>query len=322
MRQHIRIMSCFLGIAGLLLGALATGAAASAAVPRPGNNASTHVCSGTAKAPGALAGTYSFVVIHGVCAVDAGPALVRHDLVITKNSALVAVFARNDVTGNGHSRLTVGGNLIVEPGGSLVMGCESKVTNVFGHPSPVFPCVDDPHQKHPTLNSHDTVRGSLVAFQPLGVVVHNSTIRGNVAEIGGGGGVNCKLKGIFKAFKSPAYSDYEDNHIGGSLTATGVRSCWMGAFRNQVYRNLRVSRNRMADPDAMEIATNAVHRNLTCRDNHPAVQFGDSDGHSNRVGRRARGECGFGVILPSPAPEAHLHVKVKFRHISIHLRRR
>jgi hypothetical protein len=319
MRRHIRIMSCFLGMAGLLLGAATASQAAAAAIPR-GAMGSAHVCSGTAKSPGSLAGTFSFVVVHGVCAVNAGPARVRHDLVISKGSALVALFALNDVTGHGHSRLSVGGNVIVEPGGSLAMGCESKVTKVFGHPSAVFPCVDDPHQKRPRLNSHDTVGGSLIAFGPLGVVVHSSTIRGNVAELGGGGGVNCRLKGIFRAFKSPAYSDYEDNHIGGSLTVTGLRSCWAGAFRNQVYRNMRWSRNVMADPDANEIATNAVHRNLICRDNHPAVQFGDSDGHSNRVGRDARGECGFGIVLPSPAPEAHLHVKVTWRHISIHLR--
>jgi hypothetical protein len=318
MRQHIRIMSCFLGMAGLLLGAATASEAAT--VPRAAMG-SAHVCSGTAMSPGSLAGTFSYVLVRGVCAVNAGPARVRHDLVISKGSALVAIFARNDVNpGHGRSRLSVGGNLIVEPGASLAMGCLSKVTKIFGHRSAVFPCVDDPHQQRPTLNSHDTVGGSLIAFQPLGVVVHNSTIRGNVAELGGGGGVDCKLKGIFRQFKSPAYSDYEDNHIGGGLTVTGLRSCWAGAFRNQVYRSMRWSGNVMADPDANEIATNAVHQNLSCRDDHPAVQFGDSDGHSNRVGRHARGECGFGIVLPSPAPEAHLHVKVTWRHISIHLR--
>jgi len=52
----------------------------------------------------------------------------------------------------------------------------------------------------------------------------------------------------------------------------------------------------------------------------PAIQFGDSDGTPNLVGQKALGQCGFKVILPSPAPEAHIPVKVKHLHISLPLR--
>jgi hypothetical protein len=316
-------MSYLLGMSGLVLGILAGGqAVATASGARSAASAGTFVCSGTPKAPGTLAGTHSWVVVHGLCFVNAGPARVRHNLVIAPGSALVAVFGLNDHTGKGHSRLTVDGNLIVQHAGALAMGCDNKYDVAFGHRSANFACADDPHPNHPTLWSHDTVRGSLIGRHPLGIVVHNSSIYGSVRERNGGGGVTCKPLGVFKLFKSPVYSDYEHMHIGGSLKVTGLRSCWFGAIYLRVRRNLTASRNIMADPDAMEVVTNVVHRNLTCRRNHPAIQFGDSDGRPNRVGRRASGQCGFHVILPSPAPEAHIHVKVKYLHIAIPLRRR
>jgi len=61
--------------------------------------------------------------------------------------------------------------------------------------------------------------------------------------------------------------------------------------------------NTMGDPDAMEIH-NLYGGNLTCLNNTPAVQFGDSGAAPNLVGRFAVGECGFNVVLPNPAPEA------------------
>jgi hypothetical protein len=319
MRHHRRVLAALAGAGGLLLGLLVTGQ--SAAVAAAGGDSAVHVCTGTATAPGTLAGTYSNVVIKGVCFVNGGVATVRHDLLVSSNSALGAVFALNDVTKHGFSRLSVGGNLVVARGGTLFMGCERKIINIFGKPSAVFPCIDDPNQAKPTLSSHDVVGGSLIENHPLGVVVHNSTIGGSVIEIGGGGGVTCTPSGIFKALKSPVYSDYEDNLVVGSILVTGLRSCWYGAFRNRVGGSLTVIGNRMADPDASEVATNTVLGNLTCFSNKPAIQFGDSDGAPNRVGHGAFGECGFGVILPNPAPEAHLHVPVKHMHISVHLRR-
>jgi hypothetical protein len=35
--------------------------------------------------------------------------------------------------------------------------------------------------------------------------------------VGGGGGVTCDPSGIFLAFQSPVFSDYEDSTVGGSL---------------------------------------------------------------------------------------------------------
>lgn len=322
MRRHLR-NACLLGIAGPLLSVVAVGQpVASASVPQPATGASTYTCSGTAKAPGTLAGSHYQVVIRGVCAVDGGLARVRRTLTITSGGALLAIFGLNHLTHHGSSSLTVGGNLIVERGASLAMGCDREYDHAFGHSSANFACADDPDQNKPTLSSHDTVFGSLIARGPLGVVVHNSTIRGSVTETRGGGGLNCKPAGVFKLFKSPVYSDYEHTRIGGNLTVTGLRSCWFGAINDQVHGSLIASWNHMADPDAMEVVTNTIRRNFTCRGNRPAIQFGDSDGYSNRVGHRASGQCGFSVILPSPAPEAHLHVRVKHKHISVPLHHR
>jgi hypothetical protein len=257
------------------------------------------------KHPGTLAGTFWDVNVRGVCFVRRGPAIVRNDLNITRNSALVAIFGRRN------SRLWVGNNLTVSRGGSLLMGCEWKRV----HGSPVFPCADDPHPGHPTLSSHEVVIGSLIASGALGLVVHNSWIGHSVIQVGGGGGVNCRPSGIFRKLGSPVYSDYEDNWVGGDVWVKDLRSCWFGAIRNWVGHSMTISRNRMADPDAMEVTTNVVVHDLTCYRNRHKVQFGDGHGSPNRVGMHAFFECGFHTVLPNPAGQ-HKH----FSHISVHLR--
>jgi hypothetical protein len=54
----------------------------------------------------------------------------------------------------------------------------------------------------------------------------------------------------------------------------------------------------------MEIDNNLVSGNMACFNNVPAVQFGDSGAAPNIVAGWASGECGFGVVLTTPAPEA------------------
>ena len=115
----------------------------------------------------------------------------------------------------------------------------------------------------------------------------------------------------FEAFGSPDYSTYEDNWIGRNLMVTGVESCWFGTFRNEIGRSMVISRISTADPDAMEIATNTVHGELSCYRNSPAAQFGDSFGEPNIVYGSAEGQCSFKVRRPDPAPDGPL------RHISV-----
>jgi hypothetical protein len=307
-----RLLPALAGAGALLVSLILAGQA-------PAGAATAHtgpyrdVCVGTPRDPGVVSGTYyDSLKIEGICYVNNDAAVIRANLVVSRNSALIAIW------GNGPS-LTVDHDLIVDHGATLVMGCERKVIRIFGHKSAVFPCVNDPHQSRPTYSSHDTVNGYLVAHDTLGVVVHNSSIGRNVAEIGGGGGLTCAPIGPFKLFGSPVYSDFEDNQVGGSLRIIGLRSCWLGALRNSVGANLTVQRNKMRDPDAMEINSNWVGKNISCRSNRPRVQFGDGDGNSNAVAGLAFGECGFRVVLPDPAPEAHLHVRVRWKHISVRI---
>jgi hypothetical protein len=258
--------------------------------------AAAQTCTGTATAPGVLSGTYpGNVIVKGDCAVNAGPAVVKGNLTIAPGGAVAAIFARNDKTHKGFSSLTVHRNVVVGKGAALILGCEANA----------FPCADDTG-KHPTLQSRGTIGGNLFAAGALGVLVHNSSITGAVSEQGGGGGVACKPKGIFKLFQSPPYSDYEDNVIGDSLIVTGLRSCWLGAFRNSVHGSLIVTTNKMADPDANEVGANYVNRSLSCRGNVPAVQYGDSLSGPNVVSGRATGQCSFSRRVPNPAPNGPL----------------
>jgi hypothetical protein len=318
MRRVNRALLAGAAVGSILLGLAGAQAAGATGPARPDWH--NYTCKGNAISPGVLAGDYLNVVVKGVCYVNSGIANVSKNLTVTPRSTLVAAFGMNDRTKRGGSALYVSGNLYVRPGSTLILGCEDRYDNIFGKKSPTFPCFDDPHPKKPTLSSHGYVGGNLIALRSLGVVVHNSTIGGSVIERSGGGGLNCRPTGEFAEFKSPVYSDYEDDWVGRTLEILGLRSCWYGALRDYVGRDGVVEKNIMADPDAGEVNTNVIKRDLICRLNKPAIQFGDSDGKPNRVARSAQGQCAFNVILPSPAPEAHLHVKVKYLPISVRLR--
>ncbi len=268
----------------LPLGVIEGSAAASAAAP------AATTCTGTSGSPGSLAGgTYSTVTVTGVCAVNAGQVIVTNDVSLLAGSALIAAFATDN--GTGTSGLTVDGNITVASGASLLLGCEAA------H----FACIDDPNQTNPTLNSPDTVKGSIVATAPLGVVVHDSAIGADAVELGGGGGVSCAPSGIFATFQSPVYSDYEDNTFGGNLRVSGLNSCWFGAIRNTVGGSATFANNTLGDPDASENLANHVGGNLLCPNNVPAIQYGDSHSSPNIVGGYATGQCAFSVTQPNPA---------------------
>jgi hypothetical protein len=261
---------------------------------RPGR---ARVCTGTPQAPGALAGAYfGDVLVEGVCAVNAGQARVFGNLIVGPGSALVAAFALNDETGSGSSSLTVVGDLRVQVGATALLGCEAE------H----FACIDDPHPEAPSLSSQDRIYGNLWEQQPLGVVVHSSTVFGNVLEQGGGGGSSCEPSGIFTAFGSPVYSDYEDANIYGNLDVTGLTSCWLGVARTHVGGSVRMIDDQLADPDAIEILSNQIRGNLMCLHNSQVWDSAE-EGESlyprapepNAVGGTRLGQC----VLASPATE-------------------
>ncbi len=279
-----RLVSMAAAMAAL---AVPVGLAASPGVASATPAATT--CTGTPGSPGTLAGgTYASVTVTGVCQADAGQVVVTGDLSVAPGAALVAAFAHN-ASGPGTSGVTVDGNVTVGSGATMLLGCLPNY----------FPCIDDPGG---TLSSADTIKGSLDATDAFGVVVHNTTVGGDVVQTGGGGGLSCNPTGIFAAFNSPVYSDYEDNTIGGNIRLTGLTSCWLGAIRDNVGGSATFADNKMADPDASENLSNHIAGNLLCSGNSPVVQYGDSGDAANVVGGFATGECAFAVRQPDPAP--------------------
>ena len=298
----MKVLSLAAG-AVLTLSAVAIGMGPASAKESAKPNAPA-VCWGTLAKPGVLAGTYhGDVEIHGVCAVNGGAAVVDGNLILTPWSALDATFALDDVTGTGKSSLTVRGNVWVEHDATLAMGCLPEHSI----------CTDDPAAgTGGTLTGDNHVEGDVRATDAMAVIVHASKINGNVTQTGGGGGaaaMTCAVPttGIFSVIGSPVFSDYEDNTIWGSLSVHGVKSCWFGAIRDHVGGSADFREIEMGDPDGNEIHSNDIEGNLACFANQPAVQFGDAvGGVPNKVGGWAKGQCGFDVRLPNPAPSGPL----------------
>ena len=280
-------------------------------------------------------GTYKSMTISGVCFMSDGNVVVKGNLTIKPKALL-----DNDTPGDPSSspvvaaQLYVGGNVTVGKGAVALLGC-----------SPNSSCSGPPATSGPGISSAD-IRGNFTANQPLGVVIHSSSIGGNFTVIGGGGGSagqSCEAQDPSQptitalepwsldpslAF-TPVFTDAEDASIGGNYTIAGVSSCWLGSLRNQIRGNATFIGNKMGDPDAMEIGNNLVRGNLTCFTNKPAPQFGDG-ASSDLVGGQARGQCGFDVVLPNPAAEAiegnggtgvgiQQHFAVSIRHLKTYI---
>jgi hypothetical protein len=267
-----RRLSCLI-VGGALSAALVVGGASTAAAATSGS------CAGGPVAPG----TYGSLTISGVCFLVAGDVTVVHDLVVAPNAALVAIFFG--------SNLKVGGNMMVQSGASLGLGCGPEGA----------PC----HTGNAADATNDTIGGNLIADGAMLMVIHHSHFEGNVIQTGGGGGVNCNTFPLGQ-HGPPAYTTYEDNTIGGNAIVEGVHTCWSGFFRNAVSGNVNWDNNITwdgtpetsqqdtilhGDEDGNEIADNRVQGNLNCFGNFPAIQFGDSVQPPNKVVGRVNGQC-------------------------------
>jgi hypothetical protein len=280
-RIVMRVLSA-IGAIALMLGLLA-------AVPGVAQASGPHVCTGTPQSPGTLTGTYwTDVVVKGACQVNAGQAVVHGNLRITGGSTVLAAFAMNDVSGHGTSGLSVTKNITVGPGAAMLLGCFATS----------FPCLDDPDQNAPTLNSPASVGGGIYGSYALGIIVHDAWIGGNVTQIGGGGGFTCNPEGVFALFGSPVYSTYEDSTVGGNISISNMSSCWLGTARVNVWGSAYYVNNRLNDPDAIEIVSNHVHGDLTCTKNSMVWDSGDLTDNlfprqpqPNTVNGRRVGQC-------------------------------
>jgi hypothetical protein len=289
------------GVATLQSGVILGGAAAAGA-SEPAHGSYSH---GSYNCPGGNIppGTYKSMTISGVCFMNDGNVVVKGNLTI-KPGALLDNGTPGDPTSSPivAAQLYVGGNVTVGKGGVAVLGC-----------SPNSACSGPPDgvTSGPGISSAE-IRGNFTANQPLGVVIHSSSIGGNFTVIGGGGTMSCDPADAPPPWSAdtgsaiagnPVYTDVEDASIGGNYTIAGLSSCWLGSLRNQIRGNATFIGNKMGDPDATEIGNNLVWGNLTCFTNDPAPQFGDG-ASSDLVGGRARGQCGFDVVLPNPSAEA------------------
>jgi len=278
-------LSCLVFTGTIVGGVLAAGPVTAAGAAVTG----TVTCKGSLSSPGVLVGTVnSNVVVKGLCAVPAGPAVVTGNVTVSAGSVLVAAFGLHN------SRLTVNGNIYVRAGAVALLGCNPAN----------FACIDDPNQSNPTLSSHLTVGLDLRSNLALGVIVHNFSIAGDLIQTAGGGGVNCRPQGIFKAFmNSPVFSAYEVGTVGGDVRISSVHSCWMGVVQLKIGNTMVMFRNRLADPDAIEILANHITGNLICRGNSMVWNSSEAgnglfprDPHPNTVGRNRKGQC----VLASP----------------------
>ena len=252
-------------------------------------------CSGgTPASPVSIApGVYSRLQIAGVCAVNAGSVTVTGNLTVLPGASLVAYYG-----GVGEvpisPNLTVGGNLDVQSGGLLVLGCEPLQ----------YTCVNDPAfplNQPGTYSTLDTIGGNLTADNAAAVVVHHSVIGGNVSLSGGGSGVNSCTE-FMPLLGAPPYGDFEDDYIGGNLSIKNWLSCWLGVFRNTVANNADLTGNITTvlqfpggPPDGNEIGSNTILGNFSCSGNSPSPQIGDSGAGPTTVVGNASGQC---VVQP------------------------
>ena len=272
-------------------------AAGGALVVLLGASAGNALAAGDATCAGGsiASGVYSSLKIAGTCTVDSGSVTVKGNLTVLPGGTLIAATGGIDGFGGPSlsSDLTVAGNLDVQEGGVMTLGCE-----------PVFyTCFNDPQfvTGPGTYLTQHTVAGNLTAENALGVVIHHTTVLGNVKLKGGGGGANCNS--FLPALGAPPYGDFEDMTVGGNLTIIGWQSCWLGVFRTRVAHNfdfdgnVTVALGFTGQPDGNEMQNNTVFGNLSCSENNPSPQVGDSGGGPSTVLGIVSGQCNSPLLV-------------------------
>jgi hypothetical protein len=264
---------------------LATASAASASAPRG-------VCTGGAIEPG----TYRSLTVTGVCwFVDQTTVTVEGNLTVAPGAQLNPVGFSNgqiDLSNFNMAVVHVHGNVLVGAGAIMGLGCSVAMAN-------------DPFMPFPkcskTENSDVVVDGNLIATAPRTMYLDGITVHGNVISSGGGPGLGVTEQD--PAFNFPV----KDITVGRNLVISGWHGGWVGAIRDQVGGNIVYVGNAGTDPDANEVITNTVGRNLVCAGNSPAAQYGDAafvpGAAPNSVGRHALGQCA-DLTQPLPPPPA------------------
>jgi hypothetical protein len=255
----LRKLSYLFAGAALAAGLVVAGAGTAAAAES--SKAST--CSGGTVAPG----EYGSLRVTGFCTLDGnGGVSVERNVEVTSTGTLEGVFAS--------SRLTVGGNVIVRPGGNLALGCD-----------PVeLACFDSPN-----VTMSDRIGGSIIAQGAVLMVIHDDVIEHNVMQTGGGGAGSCDP--VFPQ-GPPPYTDYALDTIEGSATVSGLNTCWDGFSHNVVSGNVRLTGNKTTIPDGNLVDGNKIGGNLSCFNLSPAPHLSDSPVKTKDVvDGKVRGQC-------------------------------
>jgi hypothetical protein len=255
------------------------------------------------------------VAVAGVCAAlaaadpSAGPPICSPS---TPASAIAGSYGNLVITGNRYvaadTTLTVNGNLTIAPGACLdafTLGTVTVGGNVFVQQGAILALGCTPGSLGPPLNqppcngqtTNDVVRGSIVASHALTMYLDGDSIHGSVMSVGGGPGLTLDPYVNFPI---------KDNVIGGNVIVTGWSGAWFGLLRNTIGGSAVVGFDRglaigdFGNYDSTEIGQNTVHGSLLCLGNTPTANFGDSGAAPNVVYGLALGECGFGVVKPDP----------------------
>jgi hypothetical protein len=211
-------------------------------------------------------GVYKDLKVTGYCKID--------DMVIINGNVKVEDGAYLDATYLG-TRLTIDGDVKVGKDATLGLGC------AWGY----HDCGTDTNWLGSVVvNGNIDAKDALTMYLDYAIVLGNvSWHHGGDITMGDSGGLE---NGLVNAIK--------DNVIGGNLTVDGWAGAWFGVIRNTVFGNVTVAHtvgNRGNPPDSTEIATNIISGNLSCHDNSPPAQIGDSGGSPNIVNGRKTGEC-------------------------------
>ncbi len=240
-----------------------------------------YTCTGGDFATGDLtsipSGTYASITVKGACAIAPDAVItVIGNINVAPGAALDAQSAP--------STITVKGNVRAARGSLLGLGC---LPNPPGHMTG-HPCVIEPNG-----SSDITVKGNVTAWDANAVLLNGITVKRNVTLIGSEGTatVDERATAIPWAIK--------DNTIGGNLIAGHMTPLWIGLLDNKVRGNVILFNIHITDglppnndpTPTIQVASNAIGRNLICFGLAPAVAGGFIPGQVNVVGGKALGQC-------------------------------
>jgi hypothetical protein len=255
-------------LTGVFAGA-ALAAAAAIAGAAPAAAAGNYTCSGGSFfSPSIIpAGTYASMTVTGFCEPAPGTVTVQN-LAVAPGAGLASMVAS--------STLTIMGSVDVQPGGMFAIGCGTSVLSDATCPD------------NPDATSTDSIGRNLNTSGAALVIVHFSSIGGNVEMNGGGGGLTCDN---LASVPTPPYVDFDYDNIGRNAAVTGLETCWDGFSNSTIGGNVAFSNNQTLIGDGNFVGGNTIGRNLSCFGNSPTPHLSDVIPTPNSVSGHTAGQC-------------------------------